>query len=81
MFSAPLAGMTSAETLLDGTASRIAGSANSSPNAQSPPTAGDTVELTDEMTSLLQALTAFAVNAKALDAEASMAESTFSIMA
>lgn len=83
MFSAPLAGLTSAENLLDNTATRVA-----SPSAtETDPVTGpvempaDKVELTDEMTSLIQALTTFEANSKALEVEASLAESTLSITA
>ena len=78
--------MRSAENLLDTTASRIANAPATAPpasrasqSADSEP--ADSLELTDEMTSLLGALTSFEVNGKALEAEASMAENTLNIVA
>jgi hypothetical protein len=81
MFSGPLSGMASAETMLDNTASRIAGASRSLPNSEGAQMPADKVELTDEMTSLIQSLSAFEASSKALEAEASMAESTLSITA
>jgi flagellar basal body rod protein FlgC len=79
MFSGPLSGMTKAETLLDTTASRIANTARSLPNTEGVQMPADKVEITDEMTSLIQSLAAFEANSKALEAEASIAESTLRI--
>ncbi len=80
MFSAPLSGMRSAESLLNNTAMRIAAGTAASPAAVSAQ-APDSVQLTDQMTSLLMAITQFEANSSALEAEASMAESSFSITA
>ncbi len=77
MFSTPLTGMQKAAMLLDSTAARLA-----SPAAESASAApGDSISLSQEMTSLLAALSQFEINSKALQAEVNMTELAVNIAA
>lgn len=77
MFSTPLTGMQEAAMLLDSTAARLASSAAESASAAP----GDSISLSQEMTSLLAALSQFEINSKALQAEVNMTELAVNIAA
>jgi flagellar hook protein FlgE len=68
-FSAPLSGMTQAETSVNQIAARLAQPAS------------DTVDLSSEMVSLIGARNEFATNAKVAETEDQMTESALSILA
>lgn len=81
MYSAPLSGMRSAETLLEKTAANIASTSTPPAASVTSPAMADTVELTGQMGSLIQELSSFEASSKALEVEASMAESTPNVSA
>jgi flagellar hook-associated protein FlgK len=81
MFSVPLAGMKSAENLVDTTASRIAGIAESPGSDEGSQTGIDTVELSDEMAALIQATAAFQASGRALESEDRMIASVLNMTA
>ena len=66
-FSTPLAGMTQAENQVNQTASKLAKSGFSG--------TGDTLDLSDEMVSLIQARITFAANADTLETEGQLTKS------
>jgi flagellar hook protein FlgE len=68
-FSAPLSGMTRAETSVNQIATRLAQPAT------------DTVDLSTEMTSLMSARNNFATDAKVAETEDQMTQSALSILA
>jgi hypothetical protein len=68
-FSAPLSGMTQAETSVNQIATRLAQPAN------------DTVDLSAEMVALMTARNSFAVDVKLAQAEEQMTQSALSVFA
>jgi flagellar hook protein FlgE len=68
-FSAPLSGMTQAETSVNQIATRLAQPAT------------DTVDLSTEMVSLMSAKNSFAVDAKVVQVEDQMTQSALNVLA
>ncbi len=79
-FSTPLAGMNAAETSLNRTAANIA-NFGGSPATNPAPSAsgGDTVDLSSDMVSLIEARNNFAANVKTVQTEDQMTQSLLKI--